>query len=88
MQVGFKSDKGLRRSNNEDAVKVITTPDEPRWMGIVCDGMGGHAMGETASETVIDAIAQYWQETTAPPTRRKKYGKPAKRQAQLVHPHL
>ena len=38
-----------RRSNNEDYVKVIDKPEEARWFGVVCDGMGGHAMGEIAS---------------------------------------
>ncbi len=32
-------------------------------MGIVCDGMGGHAMGEIASETVVKAISDYWNES-------------------------
>lgn len=49
-----------RRSNNEDAFKVIEMPKKERWMGIVCDGMGGHAMGEVASETVVKTISDYW----------------------------
>lgn len=48
------------RSNNEDAFKVIEDPRLHRWIGIVCDGMGGHAMGEVGSETVVNAIADYW----------------------------
>lgn len=70
-----KISKTGKRSNNEDAVKVITTPDEPRWMGIVCDGMGGHAMGEIASETAIETIARYWQETTSQPDTEEKVRK-------------
>ena len=42
-----------RRHNNEDAFKVIDMPESNRFMGIVCDGMGGHSFGETASETVF-----------------------------------
>lgn len=49
-----------RRSKNEDYVKVIDKPEEVKWLGIVCDGMGGHAMGETASETVCNAVVDYW----------------------------
>ena len=37
-----------RRHNNEDAYKVIDMPQNNRFMGIVCDGMGGHSFGETA----------------------------------------
>lgn len=50
-----------RRSNNEDAFSVWDSPNEDRWMGIVCDGLGGHAMGEVASETVTNAIVDYWK---------------------------
>lgn len=39
-----------RRHNNEDAYKVIDMNKNNRFMGIVCDGMGGHSFGETASE--------------------------------------
>ena len=32
-----------RRHNNEDAFNVIDMSDNNRFMGIVCDGMGGHS---------------------------------------------
>lgn len=49
-----------RRRNNEDAFTVIDLPDNNRFMGIVCDGMGGHSFGEIASETVCNTIADFW----------------------------
>lgn len=49
-----------RRRNNEDAFKVIDLPENNRFMGIVCDGMGGHSFGEIASDTVCNTIADFW----------------------------
>lgn len=45
---------------NEDYVRVISQAEESRWLGVVCDGLGGHAMGEVASETVCNAVCEYW----------------------------
>ena len=50
-----------RRRNNEDAFKVIDMSDSNRFMGIVCDGMGGHSFGEIASETVCSTISDFWK---------------------------
>lgn len=55
------------RRNNEDCFDVIDMPEQNRWMGIVCDGMGGHAHGEIASETVCTVISDYWKEHVATP---------------------
>ena len=49
-----------RRTNNEDAVRVVEYPDGEHWLGVVCDGMGGHSMGEVAAESVADAVCNYW----------------------------
>ena len=48
-----------RRSNNEDCFNVLEMPEHNRFMGIVCDGMGGHSFGEVASEAVCNAISRY-----------------------------
>lgn len=42
MEVGFKSDKGLRRTNNEDACFVLL-PDK---VYVVADGVGGSNAGK------------------------------------------
>lgn len=55
MQVGFKSDKGLRRTNNEDACFVML-PDK---VYVVADGVGGSNAGEIASRTAVTEIANY-----------------------------
>lgn len=61
-----------RRSNNEDCFNVLEMPEHNRFMGIVCDGMGGHSFGEVASEVVCDAISKYWQDNTDTPDSDKK----------------
>jgi len=55
VEVGFKSDKGLKRCNNEDAFFVI--PESNIYM--VADGVGGHKAGEIASRTTISKIVEY-----------------------------
>lgn len=55
MQVGFKSDKGMQRSNNEDACFVLL-PDK---VYVVADGVGGGNAGEIASRTAVSEIANY-----------------------------
>lgn len=65
------SEVGKRR-NNEDAFRTIEMPTVNRWLGVVCDGMGGHAMGEVASETVADAIVTYWKEHANEPDSKEK----------------
>ena len=55
MEVGFKTDRGLRRSNNEDACYVMLKDK----VFIVADGVGGNNSGEIASRTCVDEIAHY-----------------------------
>lgn len=61
-KIGYASfsEAGVRR-DNEDNCKVVTDPENDRYLFVVCDGMGGHAMGEVASRVVCETICNYWQ---------------------------
>lgn len=65
------SETGKRR-NNEDAFRTVNVADGKRWLAVVCDGMGGHAMGEVARETVSDALVAYWMEHADEPDSKEK----------------
>jgi protein phosphatase len=50
------TDVGLVREHNEDSCGVSQTPNGA--LCVVCDGMGGHSGGETASRLAVDCIIQ------------------------------
>ena len=54
------SEAGIRRAN-QDVCRVIEMPEHDRTLMVVCDGMGGHAMGDVAAETVCNAICKFWE---------------------------
>ena len=58
MEIGFRTDKGKRRSNNEDACFVM---QEDR-VFIIADGVGGNKSGEIASRTAVNGIKKYIEE--------------------------
>lgn len=60
VDLGFKTDKGVKRSNNEDAFFILRKES----VFIVADGVGGNRSGEIASRTAVNEVAQYIEEGT------------------------
>ena len=57
------SERGVR-TDNEDYIQIVSNPDDDRHLFVVCDGMGGHAMGEVASQVVGSTICEYWEQAS------------------------
>lgn len=51
-----------KRIANQDICRVVEMPEENRCLLVVCDGMGGHAMGDAAAETVCNAVCKFWED--------------------------
>ena len=61
IQHAARTDIGLRRQNNEDALAVHLSGNPVEWhrrghLLIVADGMGGHAVGELASQIAVETV--------------------------------
>lgn len=57
------SEAGKRRAN-QDVCRVVESSKDDSTLMIVCDGMGGHAMGDVAAETVCNSICNFWTENS------------------------
>ena len=72
----FRSDIGLKRTNNEDAA-AAHEPKEPRQLKksgrlyVVADGLGGHQLGEKASNYAVETLLKvYYEAPDIPPEKR------------------
>ena len=52
------------RTNNEDYIQIVSDHDDGRYLFVCCDGMGGHSMGEVASQVVCTTICEYWEQAS------------------------
>ncbi len=60
-----RTDKGRKRSNNQDSIFVSDTPIGPLPnLYIVADGMGGHAAGDFASRYAISVVIDFIRKST------------------------
>jgi serine/threonine protein phosphatase PrpC len=60
---GYCSESGGMREHNEDCIGLDRphADDGARSIFVVADGMGGHAVGEVASRTAVDALLASWR---------------------------
>lgn len=71
IRVGSKTDVGCVRELNEDSVRIVIpgSPEKRAQKGVlvmVCDGMGGHAGGEVASQLAVNTINEYYMNSSQP----------------------
>lgn len=60
ISINVKTDKGLKRLNNEDSYSVIK--QNGLYAMAVCDGIGGRPGGEKASAIASETFTQYFSD--------------------------
>ena len=57
MEIGYYTDKGKKRTQNEDAIRVLTRHN----VFMLADGVGGNRAGEIASNRTLDIVSEYFE---------------------------
>ena len=63
VQVAGETNVGMKRNHNEDTFSIVESEN----LFIVCDGMGGHASGEVASQMAVETLKSFYKETREDP---------------------
>lgn len=63
VQVAGETDVGQKRAHNEDTFSIVESEN----LFVVCDGMGGHASGEVASQMAMETIKTFYKDTRDDP---------------------
>ncbi len=66
VQLAGACDPGMARDHNEDAIAIHRDEAQTYYLGLVCDGMGGHNAGEIASALAVETITQTISEKLDP----------------------
>ncbi len=63
IEVAGETNVGMKRTHNEDTYSIIKEED----LFVVCDGMGGHASGEVASQMAVETLKSFFKDTRDDP---------------------
>lgn len=63
VQVAGETNVGMKRNHNEDTFAIMESEN----LFVVCDGMGGHASGEVASQMAVETLKNFYKETREDP---------------------
>jgi serine/threonine protein phosphatase PrpC len=62
VEAAGRTDVGLRREHNEDALLVLAEFG----LAVVCDGLGGHQAGEVASAMAVETVRMFFERSADP----------------------